>query len=233
MKGLREPVGDQPTEVYWRRRIVLLVALVVIVAVGWLILRAVTAGDPAQAADTGSTPAPTVTTSAQASSGGDGSATTDGATAQPAADASTDASPSPEPSDTAATISACGQSDLEVSLGGSPRVSADAVAFDVTVTQTGAEPCLLDSSTGKSALLVTSGDVRIWSSADCDATSTLSDKQWLLDAGKAKTFEVSWPRAWSSEGCGNPSSVPPQAGTYWAQLTFQGITADRIPFVLS
>ncbi|WP_062305769.1 hypothetical protein [Demequina subtropica] len=234
MKGLREPVGEHPAEVYWRRRIVLVVAVVVIVLVGKLIWSAVASGsetgtDGAGAAG-GSEPAVTETADAPAD---DAAADVDATVTEVADQSGATAEPTVVAEEPAASIGACEQGDISVVLGDKARVGAESVAFDVTLTQTGDEACLLDASTGKSSLLITSGDTRIWSSSDCKATKTLADKEWLLDAGKSKTFEVSWPRAWSSEGCGTPSTRAPQPGTYWAQLTFQGQTAERIPFVLS
>ncbi|WP_062518321.1 hypothetical protein [Demequina gelatinilytica] len=234
MKGLREPVGEHPAEVYWRRRIVLVVAIVVIVLVGRLIWSAVASGSEPGTDDAGGSE-PTVTETADApaddAAGDEGD---DGATVTEVADQSgASAEPTVDAEEPAAAIGACEQGDISVALGETARVGAEAVAFDVTLTQTGDEACLLDASTGKSSLLITSGDTRIWSSSDCKATATLADKEWLLDSGKSKTFEVSWPREWSSEGCGTPSNRAPQPGTYWAQLTFQGQTAERIPFVLS
>ncbi|SEJ09543.1 hypothetical protein [Demequina mangrovi] len=243
MKGFREPVGEHPAEVYWRRRIVLAVALVVLVLIGKLVWSAVASGvEPESSAS--SSPEPTVTASAEsdaeATPRDDPEAepeTTDEAEAQAdeaaIEEVSSEPEPSPEPSETTPVIGACGKDDIAVALGSKASIAAEAVTFDVTVTQTGDEPCLLDAAEGASALLVTSGSTRIWSSADCEATATLAGKEWLLASGKSKTFQVSWPRAWSSEGCGVPSTREPQPGTYWAELTFQGQTPDAIPFVLS
>ncbi|WP_062383173.1 hypothetical protein [Demequina iriomotensis] len=222
-------MGEHPAEVYWQRRIVLAVAIVVVLLVGRLIWSAVASGAEPSGDPTGS-PEPTVTETADDAAAAGDDATDGGAAVEEIASSTEPTDGSTEP---AAQITACGQGDIEVALGDKAQVGADQVSFDVTLTQTGDEACVLDAGAGDSALLITSGDTRIWSSKDCGATAALADKEWLLDSGKSKTFQVSWPRTWSSEGCGNPSSTAPQPGMYWAQLTFQGQTAERVQFELS
>ncbi|WP_156155842.1 hypothetical protein [Demequina phytophila] len=207
MKGLRAPVGNQPSEVYWRRRIVLLVALGVVVALGWLIVSALSS---------------------------------DGAKADPSAkpEAVSSSSTSPEPTEsTTATAShevgACAKDAIEVSMAANPaNVPADTQPkFDVTIDQNGDVPCVLDATGDNTRLVITSGDDRIWSSADCPAEQALIGKEWLLDAGASKDVQVAWPRIRSAEGCAATDQAP-GAGTYWAQVTVAGVKADAVPFVL-
>ncbi|WP_156164992.1 hypothetical protein [Demequina silvatica] len=207
MKGLRAPVGNQPSEVYWRRRIVLLVAVGVIVALGWLIVSALSS---------------------------------DGAKAEPSAkpEAVTTTGPEPEPTESTTTsasnaVGECDAAAIEVSVAANPaNVPADTQPkFDVTIDQNGDVACLLDTTGKNTKLVITSGEDRIWSSADCPAEQSLIGKEWLLDAGDTKDVQVAWPRIRSAEGCAATDQAP-GAGTYWAQVTVAGVKADAVPFVL-
>ncbi|MDN4477970.1 hypothetical protein [Demequina lignilytica] len=194
-----------PPEVYRRRRIVVAFALIVIVAVTWLAIRAITSSGADTAAPS-ATPSPTATAAPSASP-------------SPTVTTSTSAEP--------AAIADCTATDVAVALG-TPDVSADAVTFPVTLTQIGTVECLLDGTVDTS-LLITSGDTRVWMSTDCDATAAILDTSWLLQPGAEETTSVAWPREWSFEGCGSSNDVP-QPGYYYAELTVQGITAERLQF---
>jgi len=205
VKGLINPVGNQPSEVYWRRRIVLVVAVLVVVLVGWLAIKAVAAAAP------GSEPEPAVSTTPQPS-----------------------VSPEPEETGSAAAMGACTADDLQFTLAAKPNpVPADQQPkIAVTVEHVGTAPCLLDASADSTTLLITSGDDRIWFSRDCPAEAPLIDKEWLLEPGMTREATVAWPRIRSAEGCAAVNSEP-GAGTYWAKVKVQGIEAGRTQFLLS
>ncbi|WP_062298923.1 hypothetical protein [Demequina maris] len=210
MKGLRAPVGNQPSEVYWRRRIVLLVALAVIVALGWLIVSALSS----DGAEPTASSTPTTST---------------------APTSSTSPSPSVSQSESAASddVTACVDGAISVSVAPNPAsVPADKQPrFDVTIEQDGDVPCVIDATGKDTKLVITSGDDRIWSSNDCPAEEALIGKSWLLDAGDTKDVQVAWPRIRSAEGCAAVDQAP-GAGTYWATVTVAGVKADAVPFVL-
>ena len=62
--------------------------------------------------------------------------------------------------------------------------------------------------------------------------SLLLNTSWLLQPGTSEQVEASWPRTWSFEGCTATTDVP-QPGYYFAELTVQGITAERVQFELT
>lgn len=205
MDGAPRPPRRLPPEVYRRRRIVVVFALVVLVAVGWLVIRALTSGGDAEPA---ASPSPSATSSPSPS-----------------------ASPSPGESVSAApAIADCTATEVLVTLG-APAITGDAVTFPVTLANNGGVQCLLDGSGADTALLITSGDTRVWKSTDCEATTSLLGTSWLLQPGAAETVEVTWPRTWSFEGCGSSNDTP-QPGYYFAELTVQGIPAERLQFEL-
>ena len=128
-------------------------------------------------------------------------------------------------------IADCSAEAITVALATVPSIAADRVTFDASVTNTGADPCLFAGDGEDTVLQITSGDVRVWNSADCSGTAAVVGKRWVLDSGKAQDFQVSWPRSWSFEGCTEATGVP-QPGAYWASLTVGGVDADRVQFVM-
>lgn len=210
MRGLLRPVGDQPTDVYWRRRATLFVAVVVVTAIGWLVVQAIASrGDDAAAA----APGPDVTVAAAATS------------------------PSPTArvmEQSPAPTGACAASDLSLTISPDPfTVAADATpAFAVEIEHVGPVPCVVSADGEDTALLITSGQERIWFSGDCPAESALIDGSWLLEPGSTKSVEVAWPRIRSGEGCATVDGGP-APGYYWAELTVQGVTAEAVQFQLS
>ncbi|MDN4475227.1 hypothetical protein QQX09_05055 [Demequina sp. SYSU T00192] len=207
MKGLREPVGDHPSEVYWRRRIVLLVALAVIVAVGWLIVSALSS-DGAEPSEPAAASSPETSTSPTSS-----------------------VSPSTEP--TSADVEACAKDAISVSVAPNPAnvPAGKQPKFAVTIEQTGDVPCLLDTTGKNTKLVITSGDERIWSSNDCPAEEPLIGKEWLLASGDSKEVQAAWPRIRSAEGCATTGDAMGE-GWYWAEVTVAGVKADRVQFHL-
>lgn len=62
MDGLRKPVGDQPPQVYWLRRILVLVILAVLVIALWFVVTSfLGSGDAAEAPEQGSSTSPAAT----------------------------------------------------------------------------------------------------------------------------------------------------------------------------
>lgn len=108
-----------------------------------------------------------------------------------------------------------------------PGVSA---TFTVSVTNTGAEPCLVDAGEAQREIVITSGSDRVWSSRDCIAPGT-ETRTLLLAGGQTDTTPFAWNRIRSAEGC--PPDLPvPGAGTYSAQLNLAGVSAPASVFGL-
>ncbi len=104
--------------------------------------------------------------------------------------------------------------------------------FDVSITHTGATPCLLSTDSPNTELLITSGSDRIFSSADCPTDATINKRDFLLQPDAKETFSVTWSRQRSAPGCTAVSATPGD-GTYHAVLTIQGIEAPDATFQLS
>ncbi|MGP3958310.1 hypothetical protein ACTWPT_20060 [Nonomuraea sp. 3N208] len=194
-------------DVYWRRRMSVLVAVLVVVAVvAWA-----------------------------CSSGGSGPQRTSSAQSSPSATPTADpllaglrtlamgtASPSPTPSPTTPTPVArpkrpgepCAEEDLVLSLqGGKDQIYAAGVepGFVVTLVNTGPVMCTADVGPRAMEIRVTSGADRIWSTADCVSGVATDIKQ--LRRGVPYVRSLSWDRRRSSADCrSTPAAALP--GTY-------------------
>lgn len=100
----------------------------------------------------------------------------------------------------------------------------------VTVTNTADVACLVDVGDAQREIVITSGTDRIWSSRDCAGADTQSIRL-LLDAGQADTRQVQWTRVRSVPGCTGDRPAA-RSGTYSAQLTLGGVSAQPAVFVL-
>ncbi|UZN03954.1 hypothetical protein [Cellulomonas sp. S1-8] len=102
--------------------------------------------------------------------------------------------------------------------------------FQVSVTNAGTEPCLVDTGDGQREVLVTSGDDRVWSSRDC-APVEADARTLLLAGGQSDVTQMAWPRVRSAEGC--PGELPsPGAGTYAVTMSVGGATSAAAVFGL-
>ena len=124
----------------------------------------------------------------------------------------------------------CTPADIEISLtadSASYRVGRTAT-FEIGITHTGTLPCTLDAGNVGRELLITSGEDRIYSSADCDtAGSTLL----LLAPGDQYPGSVAWGTNRSAPGC--PSGLPVLgAGSYQAVVTAGTVSSPPIAFTV-
>lgn len=203
MDGVREPVGAQPPEVYWRRRIVAIVGAVLLLVVLYFLIFSPGGGDSTATPPATANPTVTADPTAGATGGSDVS--------RPCTSADVTLAATPNPS-------TFGAGALPV--------------FDVSITHTGTSPCLLDTAADHTELLITSGSDRIFSSADCPTDATINPREFLLQPDAEETFSVTWSRQRSAPECTAVSATPGD-GTYHAVLTIQGIEAPDVSFQLS
>ncbi len=205
MDGLRNPVGELPPEVYWRRRIVIGAALVIVIAVLWVLITSPRGDDKGSA--TGPSTSPNVTTSVDVSS---------------------------SPGVTLDVDRACTDVDVAVTAAASSSTFAAGAlpVFNVTVTMTGLSPCKLSVTPENSSLAIRSGSDRIFNSTDCPADATVTQREFILQPGmEDQAFQLTWNRKRSAEGC-TTVTAEPRAGTYRATVTLQGIAAEEAVFNL-
>lgn len=203
MDGLRNPIGDLPPEVYWKRRLFVGLTIVIVILVIWVLIAAATGGSDKKSA---ATPDPSVDPTISVSPG---------ATDQPD------------------SIRACGADDVVITTVANPASVPEGAlpVFDVAIAHQGSTACSLDTAAEGTELLITSGSDRIFSSLDCPDDATIAAKQLILAPDATEDLSVTWNRQRSLPECA-PESAIPGAGTYKASLTIQGIKSELATFTL-
>jgi len=175
------PVGPLPASTYWRRRGVLLLAFVGLL----LLLRSCAGGGPAHKSAAKTAPSPSA----------------------PAAPSPTQpvSPPTAVPvcADTALTVKTATDADT-YPLGAAPKIT-------LTVANTSSATCRRDLGSGAIELLVFSGDDRVWSSDDCNASKAAAVTT-LRPAGTQAVVKT-WPGTRSQPGCSG-SKAQAKPGTY-------------------
>jgi hypothetical protein len=203
-----DAMRDGDGDIYWRRRMSVLVAVLVVVAV------------VAWACSSGSS-GPQRPSSAQSSASGSPSA--DPLLAGLRTLAMGTASPSHTPSPAKATPAArpkrpgepCAEDELVLSLHGKQDVyAADAQPnFLITLVNTGPVMCTADVGPRSMEMRITSGEDRIWSTSDCISGTGTEVKELQRGVPWVRSFD--WDRRRSSDDCRTdpPTALP---GTYVA-----------------
>ena len=203
--GAQQPPPRLPARVYWVRRLIVLgiPLLVVVLVVVWFTGR----GD-----DEGATPSAQTTT-----------------TAPPAVEPVV---PDPTPSEEAGGVPDCDVTTLALAMTATAESFGPGVSpsFNVSITNIGSVPCLVDAGEASREIVITSGPDRVWSNRDCVVAGTES-RDLLLPAAGADATQLAWNRVRSAPGC--PPDLPaPGAGTYSAQFTLAGAAAPPAVFGL-
>lgn len=209
MGALLRPVGPEEPRVYWVRRGLVAVAVVVVVGLlAWALL-------PRGQAPVSAAPAPTTPTASA-----------------PAPSLSPTPSESPTGSPTPTGPVACENRYVDVAVAGFQRVKVAAKqTFKVAITNTGPQPCILSVGPQSFVLTVSSGSDRIWSTADC--VKWVPSKKLTAKSGAGYEFDVAWSLRRSAEGCklGKDTLRP---GTYVAKGVFaDGPSATQVMQLVS
>ncbi len=230
MSGMLHPVGPEEPQVYWFRRAVVAVGVVLVVIITVALARpgrsepmAVPAASPTPlvlgAPPPTQEPAPEVTgplTDVVGPATGSADADPAGATPEAPAVPETSAVPEtppappapPEPVD-------CRPADLQVALAGGAGAGIGAqTTFTVTVTNGSQEPCRTGIDPAAFELRIYSGTDRIWSTKDCAEWLTPVGPQ-VLEPGAGLPVDIAWSGQRSSADC-TISSTALLPGTYVA-----------------
>jgi hypothetical protein len=201
------PVGDLAPSVYWRRRLLLAAALVLIVLSVYAIFN--TGGSTTGTAARSGSPTATV----PVSSGALGT---------------TSAAPSTSVPATSAAPANCTTAQLSISAATDAKsyVVGDKPVVALVVTNTGPQACVTDLADKQIELRVYSGSARIWGSHDCQVQPG-SAKQ-TLPVGRPTRRQIEWSGLSSQPGCaGVRQRVPAGSYTVFAFLSNQrGRTAS-------
>ncbi|GGM72984.1 hypothetical protein GCM10010106_19250 [Thermopolyspora flexuosa] len=212
----RGDAGLPDPDVYWRRRVSVLTALLIVVAaVVWACTR--TSGESAEAGPGSATAGPSALVASPAAGGAP-----DGV-----------AGPSPTPrAERRSGDARCAEEDIVVHLEGLQEVYPPGVRprFVVMLVNTGEEPCVLDVGPRALDLRITSGSDRVWSSADCVGGEEAT-KLHRLERGVPFVRSISWNRHRSGRDC-SASHPEAKAGTYVATAVAGSLTSEKTVFHL-
>ena len=234
------PVGREPTATYWRRRALLLVAVLLALFLG----SRACAGDGSGGQDgalrrgTGASlsgPGTAEPTSTANPSGGPGS--TSEPTGQPTGGSG---QPTGQPTDEATGVVAgggvvpgyCQDSNVKVAVKPTTTTfqpTQDAT-FRLSIANLGAGPCRYEVGPRGWEATVESGTTRIWNSDDCAVAE--ASKLRTLQPDEPVTVTIVWDRIRSKPGC--PSGQPTAAaGTYTMIATAGNVSSQKVSFVLA
>lgn len=238
---------------YWRRRAVALIALVVAIAlVSWIAVRLFGGGSTAGSASGATTSAGQSSadgagtqasgSSAEGSAAATGSSDGSGASdASSTAASSSAAATSAAPSETPATSSApappavpqpCQDAQLQIIASATNNVFTvgDKPKLTLSVINAGQTACERDLNAATQEILIFDANgVRMWSSNDCYPESTTDVR--LLQPGQRVDFSLTWSGKVSEPTCTAPRPLL-GAGDYWLEARQGGAVSGRTPFHL-
>ncbi|WP_165063328.1 hypothetical protein [Marisediminicola senii] len=209
MSTFRNPVGPQPSKVYWRRRLVALLVLIAVVVIVILLLSRLFGGAPDEPVDDTAAAAPT----------------------------SSDAAVAPSPSSTPTLIEGadCLPENVTVTaITDSESYGSDeepGLAF--TIANTGTAACTYNVGPTQQTFTVTSGEEQYWSSKDCETDPI--DADLMLEPNVPVTSEpITWDKTRSSEDtCGEERPAAPGGGaTYYLNVSVGAVESEPVAFIL-
>lgn len=203
------PVGDQPPGVYWIRRGLMLVALLILVGIVWWVW-------PGSGDGTEQTAEPAPSPSASAT---------------PSETTSTSPKPSKSKVPKEELLPPCDDSAIEVTVATDAETyPADRQpSFTFTIENVSDKACSRDVGQAANELWVTSGGTQVWSSDDCNPGGDADPTN--LDPGDRFSQTVSWPKVQSSAGCPTPQEAA-TAGSYQVVARNLEILGEPAVFVL-
>lgn len=217
-----EPNGPLPPEIYWRRRLLAIGALIVALAlVVWLAMMLLRGGgddeDPKAAA------AASTSVSAAKQSGPPPATSTDADSKETTSGTvnSTASNPPPQCPDQSLAVKA--------SVGQPTYKSGDQPVFSVVITNISTSACTRDMGSGMQQVWVQSldGKRRLWTSTDCDQGGAADVR--TLKGGEQAPFSLTWSGTTSQPGCaGDRVPVPP--GGYAVVAQFGSVQSDPETF---
>jgi len=207
MSGMLQPVGPEPSVVYWvRRGTVILIVITLLLGMWWLVgARSV------------------------ASPGGSGAISAVEDSDDPAPVNAPDAIASPgEPTD-------CPDSVIDVTAttdSSTYRVGSQDPVLTLTITNNGDAPCFRDIGALANELIITSGGYHVWSSDDCavDEESNIT----LMAPGQQAVSSLTWRSRLSQKGCPDKGKGrKAKAGRYEVVGRNLNVLSEGVLFALS
>jgi hypothetical protein len=231
MRPSVRPVGPLPASVYWKRRALVLV-LVVILPILWALIAWLIPDDKPDAG------VPVTATTTEASA--------------PAVSPSRRAEPEPKPKPVTSTKPAskqpsakpakpkkplppgqhapCQAPAVSVAVGAKVQAAGKPLAIKVTYANESAGTCQVAISPAALRLRVISGVDRIWDTDDCE--KLIPSAPLTLVKGKPRTITISWSGRRSSNGCPADGEVA-KPGYYAVKLAVSGVDVNQARFRLT
>lgn len=206
VSSVLNPVGPEEPGVYWRRRLLVGLAALVVLIVFFMLLRSCSSGaEPVASPSPSGSPSPTASASSSSS-----------------------ASPS-----TSASGAVCADSDIEVTVKpdkGTTFPPGTTVTFTMAIKNTSDKPCERNVGTKPNTVLIESGGTQVWSSDDCAPAGT--DQIETIEPGNVYQLQANWNQQQSKVGCpsGQPTATP---GTYEVIGKNDQVTSSPATFTIS
>jgi hypothetical protein len=209
MSTIKNPVGPEPSKVYWRRRVLVLVGLVAVIAIIVLIVVR-----PGSSSSVGSSISPVVTSTGAAAAEPTTPTAPQDVASEPLADGET---------------AACDAASIQVT----PVTDADTYAagvnpqLSISLTNSGATACSINVGTAQQVYTITSGAEQYWVSTDCQTDP--SDMPTVIEAGATlASTPFAWDRTRSAaDTCGSTDrpQVPAAGASYHLDVSIGGFAS--------
>ena len=211
MTGVVHPVGPESAEVYWRRRIFVILGFVVVLAVVGKVIFGGSDAKPQAAITHKPTTKPAVVSTPQS---------TPTKNVVPIVD--------PTRRSVAGT---CHDADIKVIVSSVKHVTTvgDGLSLTLKVTNQSEKKCTRDLGSGANEVTITSGPALVWSTDHCNP-STASDVQTLAP-GKSWSVNVIWDGKISATKCQLMGAA--QHGAYWVHAHNGKVQAHAMRFVVN
>lgn len=208
MSTFRNPVGPEPSSVYWRRRLIVALGLVAVIVVIALLVF--------QPRGTTTATVPSASTSPEAP--GDGAAGEPAPSADPIAGA---------PCDPASVAVTAITDSNNYATDQQPQLS-------FSIANTGTVACTFNVGSTQQTFVITSGEEQYWSSKDCETGPV--DSELTLEPNVAVTSTpIAWDRTRSSTTTCDVArtAVPAGGATYNLSVTVGAVPASTASFILN
>lgn len=155
----------------------------------------------------------------------------DEAQASEGQDEQSTASPSAEPTSQETEVSECGDADVavEAATDQSAYQQGENPVLILSVTNESDDECTINLGTSEMEYLVTSGEDRVFSSADCQVEA--SDNEQTMKPGETEKAKLTWERNRTTPDC-EPVEAEPQPGTYTLVAKLGERTSEEQTFTL-
>jgi hypothetical protein len=231
-QAMLHPVGSLPPSVYWRRRVMLLAALVGLAVLIALTLRAVSSHDPASKASGSTSGARTTAPSSPTSRASSTSASSSSASSSGSASTAGSSASSSAPVSGSAASAPCQISQLNIEAAAqaaSYKVGDEPVVM-LQVTNVGTANCTADLADPMIELRIYNGAARVWGSHDCKVQPG-TDVETLVP-GTTVAKAIQWSGLSSQAGClGTRQRVG--AGTYTVLAFLNGTQGTPAQFTIA